>query len=213
MCFVFLAAPGWAEAYRLYMIQIQTVELPSLSQSLLLLCLTSLGLTLGCLVLFCLFVFVFYRRKLRAGLLVFKMSSKISSYFVHYLHPFSSHSLLPFTHPYSSVNLKGFTIVGWAGYFPQWAMRLHVSACGLGPWLCGGCCWSWFTRCCCWREGIWLFSFTFSPWPAAITTLSNASIWQTGERLMEEAHQTQLFGSVSVSYMVIWWDLVGAVIL
>ena len=35
MCFVFLAAPGWAEAYRLYMIQIQMVGLPSLSPCLL----------------------------------------------------------------------------------------------------------------------------------------------------------------------------------
>lgn len=75
VCFVFLAAPGWAEAYRLYVTQIQMVGLPSLSQSLLLLCLTSLGLRFGFFVLFCLFVCLFfYLWKLKAGLLVFKIS-------------------------------------------------------------------------------------------------------------------------------------------
>lgn len=141
MCFVFLAAPGWAEAYRLYMIQIQMVGLPSLSQSLLLFCLTSLGLSFGCFVLFlCLF---FICRSWKLGYWSLKsLSSKISSCFFHYLHPFPCLSLLPLTHPLSSVNFTGFIITGWTGYFPHWAMRLHVSACGLVLWLCGGRCWS-----------------------------------------------------------------------
>lgn len=125
------------------------------------------------------------------------LSSKISSCFVHYLHPFPCLSLLPLTHPLSSVTFTGFIITGWTAYFPHWAMRPRVSACGFALWLCGARCWSYFTRCCCWREGIWLFNFTVLAWPAAITTLSDASIWRAGERLMEEAHQTQLFGSVS----------------
>lgn len=137
------------------------------------------------------------------------LSSKISSCFIHYLHPFPSLSLRPLTYPLSPVNFVGCIITAWAGYFPHWAMRLHVSACRLVLWLCGSRCWSSFTRCGCWREGIWLFSFNL-----ACSHYHTEWCWHLmGWREAYGGSPPDSALWVCELYMVIWWDLVEAVIL
>lgn len=149
-----------------------------LSQPLLLLCLTSLGLRFGCFVLFCLFICLFfYLWKLKAGLLVFKiLSSKISSCFIHYLQflfplSFSASPYLPtFTREFRGMHH------GMGGIFPP----LSYEAACVSMQTCTVALWQsllepvYTLRLL--ERGIWLFSFTVLTWPAAATTLSDAGL-------------------------------------
>lgn len=95
----------------------------------------------------------------------------------------------------------GFINTGWAGYFPCWAVTLHVSARGLVLWLLC-CCGTWFTWAVVGSGGIWLFGFTVPSRSAAISTLSDTNIWWAWRKAVwEKPVGIQLSGAVCSAWL------------